>query len=78
VRTADVFFPSSKVLLIDVELLHLQDGPITLATPRPLAFGDGHAAVRTLSNAAPPPLVEGKRDPRPGFDTPDGVHGRDY
>jgi len=78
VRTDDVLFPGSKVLLVDVDLTYLPWKTIEAGDPpTPVLFIDGHADVRRESEATPPPRLTVKST-RPMFDTPGGARGVDF
>ncbi len=82
-KPSDVAFPANKVLVWDGDLAYLPrpprrvDGHWLHATP--MAFADGHAAVRTPADAAPGvanPLNNNNSTRL--HNTPEGVLGRDY
>ena len=80
VKPHEVRSPAAKVLFFDSEMAHLDP----LATdiekdPRPMAFADGHAAIRKRSESITPQpnlLAEGRAERL--HDTPLGVRGRDF
>ncbi len=76
-RGSDVRHPSAKALLFDGEMAHLARAESL--DRRPVAFPDGHAAMRSLGEATAPvpnPLKEGMAERL--HDTARGVLGRDY
>lgn len=81
IRSAEVQFPSSKVIMFDRELAHMtpQERRNPSSSSIPMLFGDGHARSLRRTEATPPskdnPFVD---DPVSLHDTPDGVSGRDY
>lgn len=84
-RPSEVRFPSSKVVLWDHDLAYLTGDPVErvgglLDAPTPMAFADGHGAVRNPTGAS---AVDGNPLLGDGpamklADTKDGVFGRDY
>jgi prepilin-type N-terminal cleavage/methylation domain-containing protein len=84
-RPSDVRFPASKVMLWDNDLAYLTGKPIErvegqLDAPTPMAFADGHAAVKNpqdASEATDNPLASRGQTMKLA-DTKDGVAGRDY
>ena len=82
-RPEDVAFPANKVLVWDGDLAYLPAPPKRAEghwfAPTPMAFADGHAAVRQPLDAtpgAPNPLNDNSSVRL--HNTPDGVLGRDY
>lgn len=84
-RPSEVRFPASKVVLWDDDLAYLTGDPVErvaglLDAKTPLAFADGHGAVRNPTGASEVdgnPLVEGGAGVKLA-DTRDGVMGRDF
>ncbi len=84
-RPSDVRFPASKVMLWDHDLAYITGKPIErvdglLDAPTPMAFADGHAAVKNPQNASDAvdnPLASRGQSMRLA-DTKDGVAGRDF
>jgi prepilin-type processing-associated H-X9-DG protein len=76
VTTADVLFPSSKVVFYDEELVHLaaRDDRDT----SPMLFADGHVKVRRFSHARRPGVNVLLETSTPLHDTLGGVRGVDY
>jgi len=80
----DVLFPSSKVMLWDVDLSYVRKEPRFdededhYDYPTPMVFADGHADVHNplQSTAAARNVISGSRTRL--HDTPDGTRGRDY
>ncbi len=83
-RPSDVWFPSSKVMLWDNDLAYLTGARVErvgglLDAPTPMAFADGHGAVKNPTkamDAAENPLVPGGGTKL--GDTAGGLGGRDY
>lgn len=78
VRTHDVAFPASKVVLIDEELTHLNGQPQADRDPRPMLFADSHASVKRLSRSSEPVHVPFKGPTQRVYDTRHGCRGVDY
>lgn len=83
-RPDEVRYPASKVMLWDNDLAYLTGDPVSrvdglLDAPTPMAFADGHGAVKNPTEAMEPdgnPLAEAGASRL--ADTKDGVQGRDY
>ncbi len=82
-KPSDVAFPANKVLVWDGDLAYLPRPPRRVDghwfAPTPMAFADGHAAVRTPADAAPGvanPLNNNNSTRL--HNTPEGVLGRDF
>lgn len=78
VRAHDVRYASSKVILIDEELTHLNGLPNADRDLRPMLFADSHAAVKRVSQSKEPVTVPFKGPAQRIYDTLQGARGVDY
>jgi prepilin-type N-terminal cleavage/methylation domain-containing protein len=83
VRSGEVLYPSSKVMLFDAHLAYLTKRPKIqdnhYDAPTPMGFADGHADARNPLTATEgvPNVMRGNRNIRL-HSTPDGVRGKDF
>jgi prepilin-type N-terminal cleavage/methylation domain-containing protein len=83
VRSGEVLYPSSKVMLFDAHLAYLTKRPKIRDNHydenTPMGFADGHAEARNPLSATEgvPNVMRGNRNIRL-HSTPDGVRGKDF
>ncbi len=83
VRSGEVLYPSSKVMLFDAHLAYLTKRPKIRDNHydenTPMGFADGHAEARNPLNATEgvPNVMRSNRNIRL-HSTPDGVRGKDF
>lgn len=77
VRSTQVTYPASKVIMYDTEMAHLPPSAKDKDS-RPMLFADSHASIERVSKATSPGVNPYEAEPEPLHDTPMGAAGRDY